>query len=139
MAGIGFELRKLLKKDTLVGLLQAYAFAGIIGSGPWVLSILGILIIGLLSSAVVVPSFLVTQFQTSVTYLIAISLVLSGGLQLGFTRFVSDRLFEGKDKIIAPNLNICRNVLHHPPRETRTRSPRRSLADRGEGDPALCG
>lgn len=58
MAGIGFELRKLLKKDTLVGLLQAYTFAGIIGSGPWVLSILGILIIGLLSSTVVVPSFL---------------------------------------------------------------------------------
>ena len=56
MAGIGFELRKLLKKDTLLGLLQAYTFAGIIGSGPWVLSILGILIIGLLSSTVVVPS-----------------------------------------------------------------------------------
>ncbi len=94
MAGIGFELRKLLRKDTLSGLLQAYAFAGIIGSGPWILSIVGILAIGLLSHAVVVPSFLVTQFQTSVTYLITISLVLTGGLQLAFTRFVSDRLFE---------------------------------------------
>lgn len=60
------------------GLLQAYAFAGIIGSGPWILSIVGILAIGLLSHAVVVPSFLVTQFQTSVTYLITISLVLTG-------------------------------------------------------------
>ncbi|HZX33320.1 MAG TPA: exopolysaccharide Pel transporter PelG, partial [Rhodocyclaceae bacterium] len=67
MAGIGFELRKLLKKDSLLGLLQAYTYAGVIGSGPWVLSILGILLIGLLSSTVVVPSFLVTQFQTSVT------------------------------------------------------------------------
>ncbi len=94
MAGIGFELRKLLKKDTLVGLLQAYAYAGIIGSGPWVLSILGILIIGLLSSTVVVPSHLVTQFQTSVTYLIASSLIYTGGVQLAFTRFISDRLFE---------------------------------------------
>ena len=105
MAGIGFELRKLLKKDTLTGLLQAYAFAGIIGSGPWVLSIVGILIIGLLSSTVVVPSFLVTQFQTSVTYLIATSLILTGGLQLAFTRFVSDRLFEKRDEIVMPNLN----------------------------------
>ena len=69
------------------------------------MSILGILIIGLLSSTVVVPSFLVTQFQTSVTYLIAISLILTGGLQLGFTRFVSDRLFEEKDEVISPNLN----------------------------------
>ena len=105
MAGIGFELRKLLRKDTLSGLLQAYAFAGIIGSGPWILSIVGILAIGLLSHAVVVPSFLVTQFQTSVTYLITISLVLTGGLQLAFTRFVSDRLFEHSDDSVVPNLN----------------------------------
>ncbi|MBI2308276.1 MAG: exopolysaccharide Pel transporter PelG [Rhodocyclales bacterium] len=105
MAGIGFELRKLLQKDTLVGLLQAYTFAGIIGSGPWVLSILGILIIGLLSSTVVVPSYLVTQFQTSVTYLIASSLILTGGLQLAFTRFVSDRMFEARHEIVMPNLN----------------------------------
>lgn len=105
MAGIGFELRKLLKKDTLVGLLQAYAYAGIIGSGPWVLSILGILIIGLLSSTVVVPSHLVTQFQTSVTYLIASSLIYTGGVQLAFTRFVSDRLFEKRENLVMANLN----------------------------------
>ena len=105
MAGIGFELRKLLRKQTLVGLLQAYTFAGIIGSGPWVLSIVGILIIGLLSNAVVIPSFLVTQFQTSVTYLIATSLVFTGGVQLAFTRFVSDRLFEEQDTLVMPNLN----------------------------------
>lgn len=105
MAGIGFELRKLLRKDTLVGLLQAYTFAGIIGSGPWVLSIIGILIIGLLSHTVVIPSHLVTQFQTSVTYLIASSLIYTGGVQLAFTRFVSDRLFEEQDEMVMPNLN----------------------------------
>ncbi len=105
MAGIGFELRKLLKKDTLSGLLQAYAFAGVIGSGPWVLSIVGILVIGFLSSAVVVPAFLVTQFQTSVTYLIASSLVVTGCAQLAFTRFVSDRIFEKREDLILGNLN----------------------------------
>ena len=47
MAGIGFELRKLLKRDSLLGMMQAYAYAGIISSGPWVLSIIGILVIGL--------------------------------------------------------------------------------------------
>ena len=105
MAGIGFELRKLLRKDTLAGLLQAYTFAGVIGSGPWVLSIVGILVIGLLSNTVIIPSFLVTQFQTSVTYLIASSLILTGGVQLAFTRFVSDRLFEKRDALVMPNLN----------------------------------
>ncbi|MFH1816190.1 MAG: exopolysaccharide Pel transporter PelG [Pseudomonadota bacterium] len=105
MAGIGFELRKLLKKDSLLGLAQAYSYAGVIGSGPWVLSIVGILMVGLLSRAVVVPEFLVTQFQVSVTYLIATSLILTGLVQLAFTRFVSDRLFEKRDDIIMSNFN----------------------------------
>ena len=35
MAGIGFELRRILRKNTLIGILEAYAYAGIIGSGPW--------------------------------------------------------------------------------------------------------
>ncbi len=74
MAGIGFELRKLLKSDSLVGLLQAYAYAGVISSGPWVLSIIGILVIGLLSvDGGGARRSWCTQFQVSVTYLIAVS------------------------------------------------------------------
>ncbi|MFN4326048.1 MAG: exopolysaccharide Pel transporter PelG [Azonexus sp.] len=105
MAGIGFELRRLLHKNTLIGLVEAYAYAGIIGSGPWVFSIVGILLVGLFSASVVVPSFLVTQFQTSVTYLVAGSLILTGLVQLAFTRFVSDRLFEKKRDLVLPNLH----------------------------------
>ncbi|NNM52157.1 MAG: exopolysaccharide Pel transporter PelG [Pseudomonadales bacterium] len=103
MAGIGFELRKLLERDSLLGMLQAYAYAGIISSGPWILSILGILLIGVMSLTIVVPSILITQFQVSVTYLIACSLTLTGFAQLAFTRFCADRLFEKKADIILPN------------------------------------
>ncbi len=105
MAGIGFELRRLLRKNTLVGLMEAYAYAGVIGSGPWVFSIMGILLVGIFSATVVVPSHLVTQFQTSVTYLVACSLILTGFVQLAFTRFVSDRLFEKRKDTILPNLH----------------------------------
>ena len=105
MAGIGFELRKLLRRDSLLGMLQAYAYAGIISSGPWVLSIIGILVIGLMSAAIVVPEFLITQFQVSVTYLVALSLILTGFVQLAFTRFTADRLFEKRADIILPNFN----------------------------------
>ena len=105
MAGIGFELRKLLRKESYSGLIQAYAYAGIISSGPWVLSIVGILVIGLLSSTASGTSLLVSQFQVSVTYLMASSLVLTGIVQLGFTRFIADRLFEKKDALVMPNFN----------------------------------
>ena len=105
MAGIGFEIRKLLRKESYTGLLQAYAYAGVISSGPWVLSIIGILVIGLLSATVVVPDVLISQFQVSVTYLMLSSLIFTGAVQLGFTRFIADRLFEKKDDLVLPNFN----------------------------------
>lgn len=105
MAGIGFELRKILKRDSYLSLFQAYTYAGLISAGPWVLSILGVLMIGLLAFTAVIPERMVTQFQVSVTYLISVSLVLSGILQLGFTRYVADRLFERNDRRVLPNLS----------------------------------
>lgn len=105
MAGIGFELRKLLKSHTYSGLLQAYLYAGVISSGSWVLSIIGVLVIGFMSLTVVVPGSLITEFQVSVTYIMVGSLVLTGMIQLAFTRFIADRLFEGKDEVVLPNFN----------------------------------
>lgn len=105
MAGIGFELRKLLKRDSYFSLLQTYAYAGIISSGPWVLSIIAVLIIGVFSVPVVIPPVLVSQFQTSITYLIALSLIYTGFVQLAFTRYSADRIFEKEHFRLLPNLN----------------------------------
>jgi uncharacterized membrane protein len=105
MAGIGFELRKLLKKQTYSGLLQAYAFAGIISSGPWVLSIIGIMLIGMFSLGAISPKEAISQFQVTVTYLFLMSLIGTGIVQLSFTRFVADRTFEKNEALILPNFN----------------------------------
>ena len=105
MAGIGFELRKILRRETLTGVTQAYAYAGLISSGPLILSIFGILIIGVLSLASVIPKFAIVEFQVSVTYIIALSLILTGPLQLSFTRFISDRLFEKRADLVLSNYN----------------------------------
>ncbi|GAB6388581.1 exopolysaccharide Pel transporter PelG [Stutzerimonas marianensis] len=104
MAGIGFELRKILSRDSYTATLRAYVYAGLISSGPWVLSIISVMLIGVMSLGVVVPELLVRQFLVSVTYLMAASLILTGGAQLFFTRFISDRLFEKRQDCILPNL-----------------------------------
>ncbi|AZD08544.1 Pellicle/biofilm biosynthesis inner membrane protein PelG, MATE family transporter [Pseudomonas chlororaphis] len=104
MAGIGFELRKILSRDSYTATLHAYVYAGLIGSGPWVLSILSVMLVGVISLGLVVPEVVIRQFLITVTYLMATSLILTGGLQLFFTRFVSDRLFERKYEQILPNL-----------------------------------
>ena len=104
MAGIGFELRRILARDSYSATLRAYVYAGLISSGPWVLSIISVMLIGFLSLGIVLPSALVRQFLVTVTYLMASSLIITGGLQLFFTRFVSDRLFEKRLDMILPNL-----------------------------------
>ena len=104
MAGIGFELRKYLDDDSFTGTLKAYGFAGLISAGPWVLSILGVMLIGIVAISQKVGGQEVEQFTTSVTWIMGTSLILSGFLQLVFTRYIADRLFEGRDHLINPNL-----------------------------------
>nr|CAA6830630.1 MAG: Extracellular Matrix protein PelG [uncultured Thiotrichaceae bacterium] len=104
MAGIGFELKKMLRDESWMGLTKAYAYAGIIGSGPWVLSILGILLIGILYFSNQSADPELRKFIISVTYLMSTSLIFSGALQLVFTRFISDQIYSGHKEKILPNL-----------------------------------
>ncbi|MGI4849411.1 MAG: exopolysaccharide Pel transporter PelG [Janthinobacterium lividum] len=104
MAGIGFELRRMMRKNTVAGMVQTYAYAGLVGSGPWVISIVAILAIGLFAGHGSGRSLAVEQFQVSLSYLMAFSLILTSPLQLLFTRWAADRLFEHRDDLILQNL-----------------------------------
>lgn len=109
MAGIGFELRRYLADDSFTGTLKAYGFAGLVSAGPWVLSIVGVLLVGIVavSTATEVVDGEPTPFErftTAVTWMMAASLILTGPLQLPFTRFVADRLYERRMDIVNPNL-----------------------------------
>lgn len=104
MAGIGFELRRMMRKNSVSGMLQTYGYAGLIGSGPWVISIVAILAIGLFTGAGQERAPAIEQFQVSLSYLMACSLILTSPLQLLFTRWAADRLFEQRDDLILQNL-----------------------------------
>ncbi len=75
-----------------------------ISAGPWVVSIMGVLLTGKFCLDAGIPALEVQQYAVSVTYLMAGSLILTGVLQLMFTRFVADRLFEEEDAVVVPNL-----------------------------------
>lgn len=104
MAGVGLLLRRLNPYHSFAGLTQVYGAAAVISSGPWLISIFGILVAGFLAVDRAQDAQEVTAFQVSVTYLFAGSLVLTGFLQFLFTRFVADRLFEHRADALAPNL-----------------------------------
>jgi uncharacterized membrane protein len=104
MAGIGFELRRHLGKKTYFDALGAYVVAGVVGSGPWLISIGSMFFIGLWTQAAHGEEASVTQLLATVTHLMAVSLVASGAMQLVFVRFIADRLYEKDDKAVMPNV-----------------------------------
>ena len=45
MAGIGFQLRRLTAPRTYTGVLGAYASAAAISAGPWIISIIALMVL----------------------------------------------------------------------------------------------
>ena len=105
MAGIGFELRKILKEDRLLSLTKVYGYSAILSSGPWVISILAIVLVGFINLANLGEVSDAFRFQVVITYAIALasSLIITGILQLPFTRYIADLIFNNKEDEILPS------------------------------------
>lgn len=105
MAGIGFELRKILKEDRLFSLLKMYSYSGMLSAGPWVISIVAILFVGFINVAAQHGSTATASFQIVITYAIALasSLVITGLIQLPFTRYTADLIFAGREDEVLPS------------------------------------
>jgi polysaccharide biosynthesis protein PelG len=104
VAGIGFSLRALSNRPGYTGMLRLYGAAALVSSGPWLLSVTGLLLIGLLGRRLAADPHQIERFQVSVTWLLAASLVVSGPLQLQLTRFVADQVYLRRFERITPNL-----------------------------------
>jgi polysaccharide biosynthesis protein PelG len=101
MAGIGFELNKILGKRSYTSLFKAYAYAGLIGSGPWIIAVLSLGVLGTTISAFGSEDEVRLFFVTiSVTY--ALSLVVTGPIQLVYTRHAADLEFTNQPEKIFP-------------------------------------
>lgn len=103
MAGIGFELRKILEGGRLSSVLMAFSYSSLISAGPWLISIVSILTTGYMVEKLTGNKTLAIQFQVIVTYLIALSLILTGIFQFLFTRYIADRVFERDYHRVLPN------------------------------------
>lgn len=92
MAGIGFELQKILRRNTLASSIQAFLYGSLIASGPMLLTILMVAMIGWLARGLLTDGPL-HLFTVVVTYTFAFSLILTGPIQLLLTRFIADKDF----------------------------------------------
>jgi len=105
MAGIGFELKKILKEDRLLSLAKVYGYSAILSSGPWVVSIIAILLVGFINLANYGADSEVYRFQVVITYAIALasSLIITGIVQLPLTRYIADLIFNHREDEILPS------------------------------------
>ena len=105
MAGIGFALRRLARRDDLLGVLQGYAHSAFITSGPWMFTILALAGITLFGRDLVGPEQL-TLFRGVVIYNFCFSVVFTGPLVLVATRYLADAIY-AKEVEAAPGMLLA--------------------------------
>lgn len=93
MAGIGFVLKKLFKKNDLTGVLQAYFHAVLSTSGPWLFTVIALGTIYSLTRGWAYFGF-VDEFRVINLYNFCFSLVFTAPITVVATRFLADCVYE---------------------------------------------
>ena len=96
MAGIGFELKRVLRQGGVVRFLGVSLAGTAIVAGPWLLSVLGIFLIQRYAALAI--SEAPVLFSAVIVSSSAFSLVIFSGLHYVFTRQVSDLIYEEKNR-----------------------------------------
>lgn len=100
MAGIGFTLRRLLRDGGLAGPLRAFMYASVISAGPWIISS-----VALATLAAIGPRFGreadYPVFLGLVSYVYCFSLIGVGLFVKVVSRYLADRLFEGRPEFFS--------------------------------------
>lgn len=106
MAGIGFELKKILKRGTFSSELEAYLYGAMVSSGPWLMSVICLGVLGILKGT----SLSITEheiFRSTIIYTYAVSLIYVGAAQLVVTRYLADQLYIKNEKTTMPTFFTC--------------------------------
>ncbi|MCK5198342.1 MAG: hypothetical protein KAR21_08330, partial [Spirochaetales bacterium] len=91
MAGIGFELQRVLKQGGMTGVFKVALAGIIIVAGPWLISILGIFSLSRFAGFALEEGS--GLFTAAIVYSYAFSLSIFGGLHYIFTRYISDLIY----------------------------------------------
>ena len=100
MAGIGFELRRILAEDTYSGMIKGYLYSTVISSGPWLITVLSLAGLGSFAMAILEPD-VQRLFASTVIYMYCASLVGTGLIQLVVTRYLADQLYQGRRQALS--------------------------------------
>ena len=109
MAGIGFELKKILRKQTFLSEFTAFLYASMISSGPWLMSVICLAFLGAYrGSGYGIDKHEI--FRATVIYTYASSLIYIGIIQLVVTRYLADKYYE-KDTEVTLSTFLTSTIL----------------------------
>jgi uncharacterized membrane protein len=103
MAGIGFQLRRLAKQESISAIVASAGHAAMIAAGPWLFTILSLASVTLLAEQIAGRETL-SDFRAIVIYAFALSLVLSAPVTIATTRLIGDALWLKQPQQIKPLL-----------------------------------
>lgn len=105
MAGIGFELRKIYGRKTLVSNIWGSIYATMTAIGPSVLAAILFLALKFLMDRAKIPELESRFFISSFTYIFLISILISSLFSTTLSRYISDCVFRKAEK------EICASVF----------------------------
>lgn len=105
MAGIGFTLRKMMGTPSLLNVLRAYTYAGLISSGPLLMSIISLTCLSMVMSLTGTGARFQLLYAT-ITYVYGFSLILTGPVQLVLVRHAADCDYLGRRGAMLPFLGV---------------------------------
>ncbi|MBM6899164.1 exopolysaccharide Pel transporter PelG [Gemmiger formicilis] len=104
MAGIGFELKKVFRDDSVFAVLRGYSLAAVVTEGPMMLMIVLLVALQRLMMGFGTPYRVREQFLFFMTYAMVFSLLLADTVLLFLDRFISDCIYRRRLQDVMPAL-----------------------------------
>lgn len=104
MAGIGFELKKLFRKNGLLASVRAYFYSIFVTIGPTIISVIVITFLQVILKNSGVERYEREILQATIMYSFIFSVIIVSGYCMMLSRYLADRLYLNKKEDILPAL-----------------------------------
>lgn len=103
MAGIGFELKRIIKKDSLVSMVSGAAYSALVVVGPTVIVMFTLLFLYSALGFMEITYAKRELLSAAVLYVFIFAGIITTPVNTLFSRYVSDKIFEEKFEDILPS------------------------------------
>jgi len=104
MAGIGFELRRLFRKDTLYSKFKGMVFATFVSTGPMIVSVAMILVIGQILRSYGISLSERELAISAILYDYIFAMILTSGFAMSLSRYLADQFYLNRTEDILASL-----------------------------------